>query len=171
MARKHRGGSRSNMRYSWSTSTFDQVAASTTQAVFGIVSLDEGILHEATLMRTRGAFLVTAIADAVADSDVLALGLAVIPLTSALVGGASVPGPISDGGAGYWLWHEFIGLDAVSLSAGDPNARSVIYRGVIDAKAMRKMPPDSALVFVAQLLTGDFVSVSLTGGFRALLGS
>ncbi len=166
MARSRRD---KRMAMTWIGSTFDQVATTTTQAQIGTAVAIAETGDPVTLLRTRGTFLVSAIADAVADSDILALGLIVVSQNAQTAGGASMPGPISDQGAS-WIWHEYIGLDAVSLSASDANARAVIYRGVIDSKAMRKVRADQSVVLMAQLSTGDFVSVSVTGGFRTLLG-
>ena len=167
MARSSRGGG-SRMRKHWTSTEFDAVTIGVTQTLLGSVALVED--HPAfTLLRSRGEILVVAIADAATDTDVVGLGLIVVHSNAAAVGGTSIPGPLQDTGAD-WLWHQVVPLDAVSLTAADPNARAVVVRVPVDSKAMRRLPPDHSVILVGEETVGDFASVKVTGGIRMLFG-
>ena len=175
MARGFAGQGRgARLRKSWSAMTVaDVVVMSTTQAVIGSVSLGAGSGLEATVLRSRGELLVTASPDDVADSDILGLGLIVVRAAALAAGGVSVPGPILDQSSDSWLWHQYVPLDAFGAST-EATARtggSAWSRVVVDAKAMRRLPEDSAVVLVGELTSGDFASVIVSGGVRFLLGT
>jgi len=143
----------------------------TTQSVIASITLAEASLLDATVLRTRGELIVVAIPDAATDSDVLGLGLIVVSAAALSVGGTSVPGPIADVSNDGWLWHRFVGLDAAGDTAVDASSNASVVRVEIDAKAMRRMPQDWALVLMGELTSGDFAQVTVTGGVRTLLGT
>ena len=143
----------------------------TTQGSLGSLELTEGTLGEATLLRSRGNLLIVCEPNAATDVEVVGLGIAVVTAAALGVGGLSLPGPIADQGFDGWLWHQYVPFDSVSLTAGDPQAMTVNARVEIDAKAMRKLPVDYAIVLIGELSTGDMGTVTVTGGLRFLLGS
>ncbi len=171
MARQTRGrGAR--LRKSWEASLgFDQAAISTTQAELGGFTIGEGTIGDTTVLRVRGNILVAASPNAAADSDILGLGLIVVTESARTAGGAALPGPLNDVGNDGWFWHQFVPLDAVILTAGIAELGGTVVRVEIDAKAMRRVPTDYAVVLVAELQTGDMGSVNVTGQFRILFGS
>ena len=139
-----------------------------TQTVLLAIGISEDGTRE-TLLRSRGNILVAGTPDAATDVEVVGLGIVVVHSNAATIGGLSVPGPIADDGAD-WLWHQYVPLDAVTLTAGDPNARSVIHRVEIDSKAMRRIPPDYSAILVGELTTTSFANVSVMSGMRMLFG-
>ena len=153
----------------WFRLTVDDVPITTTQGSLGAVQVSEGVQMQ-TVMRTRGNLLVTAIPDAAADSDVLALGICVVREEAAAAGGTVLPGPIADQGADFWLWHRYIGLgDGVSTS-GDASSIGNNVRVDIDSKAMRKVQAGSRIILMGEMLNGEFGSVVVHGGLGMLLG-
>ena len=113
--------------------------------------------------------LVVATPDAATDSDVAAFGIIVLDQRAIGVGGASIPGPLADSGAD-WLWYSLVPLDAgggTGSNAGSQTATRVVE---IDSRAMRKMGTEEGLILVGEIDSGDFASVTVTGGLRALFG-
>ena len=145
-----------------------RIAITATQAQMLSILFAEG--ENETLLRSRGQILITGTPSAASDSDVVGLGLIVVSQNALVAGGASLPGPVSDLGAD-WLWHSFVPLDAgADASLVDPGAITYIHRVEVDSKAMRRIPPDKAVVLMAQLTTGDFSAVILQAGIRFLFG-
>ena len=122
-----------------------------------------------TLLRTRGNILIAVILDAANDVGVAAFGLIVVQDAAANAGGVSLPGLLNDIDAD-WLWHTFVPLDVVILTGADANARSVVHRIEIDAKAMRRVPGDSVVVLMGELGNAGFASTAVLAGCRFLLG-
>ena len=141
-----RGGIRSRatrLSKVWSNIVpFAPTGLSGVQAILGSFALIEGALQDATVLRCRGNLFVTAVPDAATDSDTVGLGICVVTEAAAAVGGTSVPGPINDQGYDGWLWHQYVPLDALLLTAVDPQAITTNVRVEIDAKGMRKLPQD-----------------------------
>jgi len=177
MARATRGSSRgSRLRKSWSAiGVINDVTISATQLVLGSVTLVEGAGQDATVLRCRGNLLITATPDAATDSDVIAFGIGVVTVNALTVGGTSVPGPLESMGWDGWLWHQFVPMDAFGASGVATNmagkAIATSHRVEIDAKAMRRLPQDNAVILVAELSIGDFASVEVSGGMRVLIGT
>ena len=140
----------------------------TTQSLISSIGPAEGTPRE-TLLRSRGNMLVVATPDAATDVTIAAFGLIVVHSNAASVGGTSLPGPVADSGAD-WLWHWMVPLDAVTLTAGDANARTVVERVVIDSKAMRRIPSDHVVALIGETSGGAFASVTVVAGLRLLLG-
>ena len=121
-----------------------------------------------TLLRVRGNILVSATPNAATDIGIVAFGLVVVSSQAANAGGVSLPGPIADIEAD-WLWHTFVSMDAIILTVADANARLVVHRVEIDAKAMRKIPGDSVVVLVGETTAIGFPDVDALAGMRFLL--
>ncbi len=155
------------MTKQWTGGVSDNIAITTTQILLARRSPAGG--GDATILRNRGSFLVIAEPDAATDTDIVALGLIVVSTEAAGVGGASLPGPLNNPGAD-WLWHKFIGLDAIVATAGAVNALSLIERVEMDSKGMRKVTVQEELVLVGEVNSGDFSVVAINGGFRTLWG-
>ncbi len=161
------------LKKSWSASqTINGATVTQAQVELASIILAEGILGEPTLLRTRGEVLLAATPGAIADSDVVGLGLVIVPETTRAIGGVSLPGPIADASADFWLWHRFVGLDAfgAATEAAARTGGTAWARVTIDAKAMRRWPSDSSLVLVAEATQGDFTAITANGQFRALTG-
>ncbi len=174
MARARSAGRGSRLRKTWQAiPVADNAIASTTQQAIGSITIAEGSALEATILRSRGELLITATPDAGGDSDVLGLGIVVVRANALAVAGVALPGPIADQGSDSWLWHAYIPLDAFGAAneAAAQLVNSCQTRVMIDSKAMRKLPEDSAVVLMFELLTGDFAVVNVSGGCRFLLGT
>ena len=123
-----------------------------------------------TLLRSRGQLLIQVTPDAASDIGLVGLGLIVVSENAATVGGTSLPGLLSDIDAD-WLWYEFVPMDAIILTVADANARAIVHRVDIDARAMRKVAGDKVVVLMAQLSsTSGFASVAVQAGVRFLFG-
>ena len=153
----------------WFRTFIDDAPVTTTQSLVASVTVAEGVQMQ-TVMRTRGNLLVTAVPDSAADSGVLALGICVVRETAAAVGGLSLPGPIVDEGADFWLWHRYVGLADPAASAASGDSIGLNVRVEIDSKAMRKVQADSRVVLMAEMGQGEFTTVNLHGGIAFLLG-
>ena len=147
------------------------VALTTTQVGLTSCTLAETTLHDATILRTRGEILITGTPDAASDVDMVGLGIVVVSATAFGVGGASLPGPLADSNADFWLWHKFVPLDALTLTAGDPQSITTNVRIEVDSKAMRRISTDQTVVLMAELANGNFASVDIISGMAWLFGS
>jgi len=164
MANQRRSGRRTDYRWSGSTFAFPAVAtANLTQIIFNATAAT-------TLMRSRGAVLLSLIDQAVGDQKVVGLGLIVVTEAAVAAGGSALPSPISVPEA-EWVWHQYVPLQSQTVTE-DPSTGEGTARIIIDSKAMRKMKPNESLVLVldAADLAGS-VSAMVTGGIRALSGS
>jgi len=123
-----------------------------------------------TILRCRGEFLIHGIPDAASDVELAGIGLCVVTAQALAVGGTSVPGPIADDESDAWLWHQYIPMDAIGATAAAGDNIGLVHRFTLDAKAMRKLPEDFALILVAEL-TDASMPTELRGGMRVLLGS
>jgi len=170
MARNFRPTGRSTrLKKTWTGfHTTSVVNMTTTQVSILEANIGEGAPNQ-TLLRTRGNILIAAEPDAATDFTIVAFGLIVVQSAAANVGGVSVPGPINDIGAD-WLWHTFVPLDAVTLTAGDPNARSVVHRVEIDAKAMRRVAADESVLLIGEANVAGMASIGVLAGMRTLFG-
>ena len=139
-----------------------------TQGAIVSIGIAESAIRE-TLLRTRGNILIQGTPDAAGDVEVVGLGLIVVHSNAVTAGGLALPGPIEDDGAD-WLWHQYVPLDAITLTSADPNARSVVVRVEVDAKAMRRVPSDHEVVLMGELSTTSFASVTALAGIRMLFG-
>jgi len=168
MARRVITGRRSSVKHWHLIGVSTQEVLTQVQKVVTQFLPTEGDRPE-TVLRCRGELLVVATPDAVTDSDFVGLGIIVLHQNSIGVGGTSVPGPINDSGAD-WLWFSIVPIDAVGATAIAGDSVGAVVRVPIDSKAMRVMRSEMGLALVAELSSGDFASVTLTGGFRFLLG-
>ncbi len=159
MAFQQRGGKRQTKV--WIPSGIaSNVTLSQTQANVGSigVTLGEGA-DPSTILRIRGRYAVFATPNAAADVETVQMGIIVVSATAGAVGGASLPGPIADAGAD-WLWYDTVFLDAVDATAANGQNIGLNRYGTIDSKGMRKIRTDQALVFMAELSSGEMASDS-----------
>ncbi len=175
MPRGRQASRATRLSKSWSNMLVNSSGSvlSTTQGVIGSVTISEGTIGEATVLRCRGNLLITCTPNAAADSDVVGLGLIVVTAAALAVGGTSIPGPLLDQGNDGWLWHQYVPFDAFGATTETEGNQllSLAARVEIDAKGMRKLPQDWALVLMAELDSGEMASVRLFAGMRVLLGS
>jgi len=164
-ARRVKGPTRRWFGINWQGETITQA-----QKIVKNMFTMAGQATPVTVVRNRGDFLIVAEPDAAADVITVGFGIIVVQESAATAGGVSVPGPLTDPDAN-WLWHEYVGLDAVVLTAGDANARSVIHRVRIDSKAMRKVPLDQSLILVSEASANTMAVLTSSGGWRSLVQS
>jgi len=156
------------MAKAWQGSFNTAAIGITTTQVNVLQSVESAGLNQ-TLLRSRGEILVQATPNAAADVGVIGLGLIVVHANAATAGGVSLPGPLTDVDAD-WLWHQFVPVDAIVLTTADANARSIVSRIEIDAKAMRRVAGDNVVVLIAQISAGTgMASSSCLAGVRFLL--
>jgi len=174
MAFRHRGGFRSTspamrLNKTWCRLGIAGTTLTTSQAILASCVLGATGVAKGTHLRARGEVLLTATSNAAGDSDVIGLGICIVSETAGAVGGLSVPGPIADEDADFWIWHQYTPLRAIAASAADDTAIGTIARVVIDSKAMRKFVPDQRIILVGELTTGSFATVNVLGGVGFLL--
>ena len=167
MARQRRGGQR--MSKHWSAATINDEVVPLAQIQIGSSFTNAGGFDQ-TVLRCRGSLLISATPDAAADADVAAFGICVVSNEAAAAGGASLPGPINNPESDLWLWHTFVPLKSLAASAASDVALGLTCRVELDSKAMRKMPSDTSLVMVGEILTGEMGAVVVSGGWRVLFG-
>ena len=107
-----------------------------------------------TLVRTRGMVSVKPQAYTADISFVGAYGIGVVSAEALAAGIASVPEPYSDADWGGWVvWRSFAqhfeSITQASTLLGT-------WSQEVDSKAMRKLTPNDALVFVAESIAGAF---------------
>jgi len=147
------------------------VILTVTQAAIMSCDVLEGALIAPTVLRSRGDYLIVAAPNAGSDIEVVGLGICIVNQSALDVGGLSLPGPIADQNSDVWLWHQFVPLDAAGATTVDPLSLTAIKRGVIDSKAMRRLAPDQAVVFMAELETGAMATVDILAGIAFLFGT
>ena len=157
-----RGGSRGVKE--WGGVVFAEVNLTQTQSLLASF-IESG--SPSTILRVRGQIFIKGTPDAITDDENVGLGLIVVSEQSAVVGGASLPGPIQSIQS-PWLWHQFIPL-AAGTAALTGNDLGSMVRVDIDSKAMRKLGIEERLVLVGELSTGLYAAVSVTGGLRVLV--
>ncbi len=164
MARRRTAFTKKTAYYTWVGVQASSGGFSTTNTLFGFVA--SGVA--ATIRRTRGMLVAQIEPGAVSDILMLAFGLAIVSNVSRAAGAASLPSPMDD--LSYpWFWHKFVPLIPTSTTQGDNVGPASAARVEIDAKAMRKIRPDEAIV-----LLGDGIQQSgspagaVSVGWRAL---
>ena len=151
----------------WTGSTVGEQNITTTQALLSSqISpvLDQTYTH----IRLRGELLFVAVPNAAADHDIAAIGAIVVQEQAIAAGGVSLPGPIADPEAD-WLWHQYVPLRSAAATAANDEAIGLFARVTVDSKAMRKIKKDQELVLVVESSTGEFASITVQGGVRALV--
>ncbi len=160
--------SRPRTNYSWQGFEFGPASLTATQSVIAtLVQVTETLTSDQTVRRTRGSIFVHASPDAATDNDIVALGIIVVQANAAAAGGTSVPGPIADSGAD-WLWHSYVGFDAVSLTAYAGDAMGLNHRFEVDSKAMRIVRQDQTVILVGEVQNATFAELQVEGGIRML---
>ncbi len=175
MARRRFGsqqlGRGARLRKIWCRVVANGVNATAVQAAYLSCAVAESGLADATVLRSRGEFLITAVPDAANDEAVLGIGIIIVNQTALDIGGTALPGPIADANSDAWLYHSFVPLDGTTLTAADPQAIGVNVRVPVDSKAMRRVAADQAVVFMIELNQATFASVTIIGGIAFLFGT
>ncbi len=116
-----------------------------------------------TIIRTRGSIVVAPQSGLVTDLDITgAFGIGLVSQEAFAAGVASIPEPFTDSDWGGWMviqpfamrWEEVVG------ATEGLERMETTYE--IDSKAMRKVQPNSIMVFVIESLTGAFAVADLT---------
>ena len=158
---------RQRMSKVWAGAVFGESTLTVTQKL--LTSISGASAVDETVLRSRGEVLIVGVPDAVTDDEVVGLGLMVVTLDAAGVGGVSLPGPIANLDAD-WLWHQLVPLASAAVTAGSDSAIGLVVRVPIDSKAMRKVPLNRTVVLVAELSTGEMSEVRVNGAIRILFG-
>ena len=113
-------------------------AATTSQVWTNGVTLQND--NEATIVRTRGSFLLQLVLQTAAnDGFDGALGIGIVNSQAFAAGAVSMPMPITEPDWPGWLWYQHVQIRANTATEADgSNAVSTTIRGEIDSKAMRK---------------------------------
>jgi len=114
-----------------------------------------------TIIRTRGSIVVAPQTNLAADLDITgAFGIGVVSQEAFAAGVASVPEPFTDSDWGGWMVIQPFTQVYEHNAAPTQYLQSITYE--IDSKAMRKVEPNSVMMFVVESLTGAFRIADLT---------
>ena len=109
-----------------------------------------------TIVRARGQISIQPTSFAADENIVGAFGVGVVSVEARAVGVTAIPEPFSDADWGGWMvWTSFSYHFEFGSSVGQQFPNSV--RIDIDSKAMRKVEPNSSLVFVVESFEGAFL--------------
>ncbi len=143
--------------------------ASVTSAIISAVSAET--FPVPTLVRIRGEITVAIASSAATPGRVnVFCGIAVV--SQAALAGAAVSLPFTDGSRD-WIWWSVFPLKITSGNITTPTGEepfNLTTRKTIDSKSMRKIPGDSALVFVTEnVVVTSTQTVDVQYGVRMLL--
>ena len=121
-------------------------------------------LRPFTIVRTR--FLVGIVSDQLAASEtqVGALGMAVVSDQAVAVGVTAIPTPVTDMASDLWFVHQLL-YNEFTFASGVGFNEDGLHQYEIDSKAMRKVDIGQDLVIV-----GELSGASSTGGFNLTVG-
>ena len=153
-----RGDSRTARLTEWSTygGASAGVASGGATLISSISFEDPG-----TLIRTRG---IISVAPQAFGADLLVTGCygaGIVSAEALAVGITAIPTPVSDADWGGWMV-----IEPFSLRVEFSDATGIVVPASvqvpIDSKAMRKVEPNEAVVFVAESLVGAYNIVDMT---------
>ncbi len=155
----------------WAGVAVNQTITTGASVVTTVVSeADLENVPDPTLVRCRGDVLVQMTASAATPGRVvITMGIIVVRATALAV--PAVPSPLTRGDSD-WIWWTAVGLNISGGSVAAPNSdgRSIVKRVMIDSKAMRKIKPNEAIVFVMEnIVLTSTQTVDVLGGLRLLL--
>jgi len=120
-----------------------------------------GFSNPITVVRTRGSITIWTDQEANDEDPFGACGMCVVSDQALAIGVSAVPTPITDKDSDLWIMHQYFGLAFQFVSAsGSPGVIS--QRVDFDSKAMRKIPPDTTLIWAVE-------NASASAGLRYLL--
>jgi len=144
MARRRTTFQKKTAYYGWVGVSAVNAGFATTNVLLTFIA--SGIA--ATIRRTRGVLVVQLEASAATDLMMTGFGLAVVSDSARIAGAASLPSPMDDL-TFPWYWHKFVPLIPTSATQADNTGAAASARIEIDAKAMRKIRPNEAVVLMA----------------------
>ena len=117
----------------------------------GAAILDQSIslVEPVTVMRIRGIVWVASDQSAANETQLGAVGAAVVTSQALAIGVTAVPTPITDKDSDAFMLHQYFGNRFVFGDATGFVTRA-FERYEFDSKAMRKMPADHGLVFTVE---------------------
>ena len=152
--------------YDWFGQTVSAALASGGVAIGACIAFTT----QNTIMRVRGNYLVSMDGPVDNDRAIVGLGLIIVSDEALAAGVASVPTPGTDADA-PWLWHQFVPLQAqAGTSVGASlNAMSVVARGEIDSRAMRRVKQNESIVMSMETTSlAGTPAVDIALGYRIL---
>jgi len=117
-------------------------------------------LRPFTIVRTHLTYLVLSDQAAAAETQIGALGIAVVSEQASAAGIASLPTPVTEQGSDMWLLHEVFMSQETHLT--DVAQSAISHR--VDSKAMRKVEFGEDFVLVAEKATTGSGFVLHIGG-------
>ena len=134
-------------------------SASSVSTAFAAVAASSAVLLETftpvvggeTVIRTRGLFAIVSDQQGANESQIGAVGIAVVTAQAVSVGITAIPHPDTDAAWGGWFWHSYFKdqtffRSSVGITFGPQMVRQI----VIDSKAMRKVDEDERVVVVVE---------------------
>ena len=162
MARRPRRFQSNSNRRMTEWSNFD-TGGGTAVAAAGATLLS-GLAFESpgTIVRTRGMISIHPTSPDVNVSVAGAFGVGLVSAEAFAAGVASVPTPMTDADWGGWMVMEPF-VYHIDGGSGSPTEQTIVSLQInVDSKAMRKVEPNSVMIFIAESLTGAFTVTDLT---------
>ncbi len=135
-----------------STSTF---AGSLSAAALG--------LRPFTIIRTRVEVAWCSDQNAANEAPIGAMGMIVITSSASAAGVASIPTPITEGDADWFVWQGLQNRLKFASGVGVTEGEGVVSRYTVDSKAMRKVGPDQDLGVMVQNSSAVGASIQIIG--------
>ena len=133
----------------WSASTVETSLTAMPASSVLLAQTFAPIVGGETAIRIRGLFSWITDQDAAEETQLGAVGIAVVTAQAVSVGITAVPTPNTDAAWGGWMWHSYFSSKVV---VGDATGFQIngMNHIVIDSKAMRKVDEDERLVVVVE---------------------
>ncbi len=143
---------------------FKTVTAVTMTVPGGTVALSLNaaalLLRPFTIVRTHMQIALRSDQSAAIETQVAAIGIAVVSDEAVAVGVTAVPTPVTEAGSDLWMLHQFIYADESQLT---DRTRSGQFMS-LDSKAMRKVIDGQDLVTVTEMSSVGGGVVMVIGG-------
>ena len=155
----------------WAGIALNQTVTTGASVVTTVVSeADLENVPDPTLVRIRGDLIVQMTVSSGTPGRCVA-GLGIIVVRASALAVPAVPSPLAQGDSD-WVWWTSVGLNLQGGSVGSPNidGNTISHRVIVDSKAMRKIKPNEAIVFVTEnVVVSSTQTVDVLGGLRLLL--
>jgi len=123
-----------------------------------------------TVVRLRGSLdYALSIANAGTNGMHCAVGVGVVSNDAFAIGVTAVPHPISDAGWNGWMYHRFFDAHAITGTIADGvNGPAIAGRFEIDSKAMRKLPENTTLYAIVEVVEAGTAQLNVFFESRVL---
>ena len=135
--------------------------------LFGLFDAAALALRPFTILRTRAAFHAESDQLAASETPHGAMGMIVVSDQAAAAGVASIPAPLANSDAPFFVWEPWIASVSLATAVGysDPSGVNI----TIDSKAMRKVNNNEDMAVVVQNVADGGIGANVTMVGRMLV--